>query len=271
MRTLPTLRDRGGGVMQSTVDWRSGIPILMYHAFAFADEAATHYLVPRRRLAQHLAWLKGRGYQGLTLVELAQALRHGQPLPQRAVVITIDDGYRDNLTVAAPLLEHYGYPVTLFMVSDRVGLCNDWDRAGVLAGRPLLDWASLRSLASAGWTIGHHGRSHRRLIGCDQATASIEIIHGRAELEAGLGRAVETFAYPHGDYDAVSQHVVAEADFTAVATTQSGLNRSTTSRLALRRADVGGEYGLVRFILTVVTGWTLRRPARAALWRRLRR
>src|SRR5262249_34782552 len=80
-----------------------GVPVLMYHAFSETDEG-DRYVISRRSFASQLRLLAMLRYRVISFEELAQTLREGKPPPPRSVVLTIDDGYRDNLEIALPLL-----------------------------------------------------------------------------------------------------------------------------------------------------------------------
>lgn len=125
-----------------------GVPILAYHGVR-ADDAVPGALDNRRRLhvpralfARHLEWLAAR-FRPLPLSEVAAALRAGRGLPSRAAVVTFDDGYRDVLTQALPLLRARGVPAAVFVLTgdDARPLWQDRLEAALEASaRPSLRW-----------------------------------------------------------------------------------------------------------------------------------
>jgi peptidoglycan/xylan/chitin deacetylase (PgdA/CDA1 family) len=99
---------------------RKGAPaILMYHRVAAVQQDPWDLAVSPDTFEQQLAYLK-RNNTTMALDKLVQGLRGGK-LPDNAVAITFDDGYRDNLVQAKPLLAHYGLPATLFLATGLVG------------------------------------------------------------------------------------------------------------------------------------------------------
>ena len=99
--------------------------VLMYHrvlprAEAVRDGVEPGMYVAPETFARHLSWLETY-FRVLPLQEIVVRLGAGQPLPPGACAITFDDGWRDNLTFAAPELERRGLPATVFVVSERVG------------------------------------------------------------------------------------------------------------------------------------------------------
>jgi peptidoglycan/xylan/chitin deacetylase (PgdA/CDA1 family) len=116
-----------------------------------------------------------------------------------AVALTFDDGYRNFVEHALPLLLRYHIPATLFAVSGYCGQTKTW-RPHAEAGRdqPLLSWAELRDIAAAGISIGGHSVHHLDLSALPDDQALAEMRDCRNEIEDRLGRPVTTFAYPYG-------------------------------------------------------------------------
>ena len=112
-------------------------------------------------------------------------------------VLTFDDAYQDFLDVAWPMLVDYGFPATVFVVTDRIGKTSDWD-ADLGEPRPLLDWRSIRRLHDAGVDIGSHTSHHRALTTMSPREVLAERVENRRVLEAALGRPVQAIAYPFG-------------------------------------------------------------------------
>jgi peptidoglycan/xylan/chitin deacetylase (PgdA/CDA1 family) len=119
-------------------------------------------------------------------------------LPERAALITFDDGYRSVLEVALPSLERFGYPAVLFVPTDFVGGTNLFD-AESEPEEPLCDWDDLRELKRRGVAVESHGASHRTFSELTPSERAAELDRSKAALEAELGRAVQLFAYPYGD------------------------------------------------------------------------
>jgi peptidoglycan/xylan/chitin deacetylase (PgdA/CDA1 family) len=120
---------RGGGL--HLVRWwhRKGLRILMYHRFSDASALAAQCAHIRRH------------YHPVPMSQVAFWLKTGEPLRANALAVTIDDGYRDFLTVAHPVFREYGIPVTVFVVTDfldgKLWLWTDHVQyAHRLAGRP---------------------------------------------------------------------------------------------------------------------------------------
>jgi SAM-dependent methyltransferase len=106
------------------------MPILTYHRIADDGPAAlARYRLPLREFDDQLRWLCDNGFTGVSLSMLRSAIWENGTLPERPVMITFDDGYKDILTAALPILRGHGFPATVFVVTDAVGGHADWDGA----------------------------------------------------------------------------------------------------------------------------------------------
>jgi len=248
------------GVRQAAPDrdtWRRMMqrtPILMYHAFGRSGEPSSRFILPARRFAWQMAWLKRLRYRVLSLEEFLCYRREFRLLPARSVVITIDDGYADNYSVAYPILRRYGFPATIFLVSDNVGDANRWDKQGLLAGRPLMSWAEIRDMLHSDVAFGAHTRTHPRLTTISPDRARDEIEGSRAELERELGVPVRFFSYPFGAYDATVSSIAEQVGFEGACSTRIGLNTLASPNFELRRSEVRGTDSIARFVLGLWLG-----------------
>ena len=240
----------------------NGTPILMYHAFGKPGEPPSRYILPAHRFAQQMAWLKRLGYHVLGLEDYLRDRLEGRLPPARSVVITIDDGYADNYSVAYPIIQRYGFPVTIFLVSGHVGDANRWDETGLLRNRALMSWAEIREMMKGGVSFGAHTRTHPVLTSVSQDLARAEITGSRAELEQGLGRPIQLFSYPHGKFDAVTRSIVEQAGFLGACSVRTGMNSPATPESELRRTEVYGTDSILRFVLSLWLGDDLLPPRR---------
>ena len=103
------------------------LSILMYHMICDTDSSLERrFACSPRRFATHLRALRKHGYTPVSLARVEDHVAGRSPLPQKAVAITLDDGYADNLTNAWPVLEQEQFPATVFVAVDSVGGQNDW-------------------------------------------------------------------------------------------------------------------------------------------------
>jgi glycosyltransferase involved in cell wall biosynthesis/peptidoglycan/xylan/chitin deacetylase (PgdA/CDA1 family) len=236
--------------------WRrltGGVVILMYHALARRGEPASRFVVPARRFARQLRWLRFRGYTVLGLDEYVRhRLEHSLP-PPRSVVITLDDAYADNAELAHPLLRRHGLTATIFAVSRRMGQLNDWSPGAEVQGRQLMTWEQAAELRRDGIELGAHTRTHASLPGLAPEELADEIAGSRADLEERLGP-IRHFAYPYGRLDDDAVRAVEEAGFASACGIEESRNSPGTPAFALRRVEIHGTDSLLRFALTLALG-----------------
>jgi peptidoglycan/xylan/chitin deacetylase (PgdA/CDA1 family) len=134
-----------------------------------------------------------------------------------------------------PILEHFGYKATLFVVAGRVGQTADWLGPLGEGQRPMLDWPALRDLASRGIEIGAHTMSHPQLDILPPALAKQEITDSKALLERELAHPVSAFAYPHGYANPTIRALVAAAGFHTACRVRHALSATSENRFALSR------------------------------------
>lgn len=202
----------------------SNIPILMYHHVAMVPEGQQKqrdlYVTPKA-FARQMKLLKTLGFQGMSMTQARPYLN--REAEDKVAVITLDDGYTDNLDNALPVLQQYGFSATCYAVSAAPGNVNHWDTKSVKAIRqPLMDAGQLLEWQAAGMEIGAHTRTHPHLTHSSDKALVEEIHTCKAELEDILGREVTQFCYPYGDHDERVVAAVRDAGFTDATTTVRG-------------------------------------------------
>lgn len=198
--------------------------ILTYHSVGERDHEMN---VSARAFRGQMKWLA----ENVQVCSLAQAVQG-----EGVVAITFDDGYRDNLNIAAPVLAEFGLSATVFVVAGRVGmrLAHDHD----IETGALMTWEEIRELESMGWSIGGHSLTHRRLSRLSAAEQAIEIRACTRLLEHNLGHAIEAFAYPYGsslDFDQRSKDLVKENGYSFALSNRYGVVERDADRWSLRR------------------------------------
>jgi len=165
---------------------RPGLRILNYHSVGghALEDAKGIFSISQLRFHSHIHLLANM--EDCRTVPL-QPLGLSQQTLQ--VAVTFDDGYQDNLRVAAPILIEHGIPFTVFVSSDFIKNRT----TGFLTQEELRELAGL-----PGVTIGAHGKSHRPLIACNDMELQMELSSSKHYLEDLLGRSVTAVAYPFG-------------------------------------------------------------------------
>jgi peptidoglycan/xylan/chitin deacetylase (PgdA/CDA1 family) len=229
-------------------EWRRlarGVPVLLYHAFG-DDE--NRFVVSARVFARQLRVLSLLGWRLIDYDEYATTLAAGTLPPPRTAVLTIDDGYRDNAEIAAPILERHGFAASIFLVSGRLGKDNDWSSDAPLQGRPMLSADDAARLVARGVGIGAHTVTHPPLPDCDDDALVEEIAESKRSLEAALARPVRTFAYPYGRVDERTVEAVRRAGFVSACTTEPRLARPDDDPFLVPRIEIEHGDSVRRFL-----------------------
>lgn len=221
----------------------------MYHYISVPPADADIYrrdlsVTPADFEAQ-LAWLRSQGYQSITLNDLVYHLSLGWPLPDRPVILTFDDGYRDNYTNAFPLLEKYGYVGTFFLVT-----------APIDFGDPAyMSWEMVKEMHRAGMDFQPHGYRHFDLHGKDIDFLIFEILAPKEAIEARIGETTYFFSYPSGSYDHQTVAVLQSAYFWGAVITEQGATHTSDALFELPRVRIRGGHTIQDFVDLMAYDW----------------
>jgi peptidoglycan/xylan/chitin deacetylase (PgdA/CDA1 family) len=220
--------------------------------------------------AEQMAALRECKLNPIRFGEVPAALSNGRS----GVAITIDDGLADAAENARPILAQLGMTATLFVPSGYVGGHSQWLR-GADAGRPMLSWKAIESLAQDGFEIGSHGRMHLAADVNEPEVVELDARASRLELEDHIGRPVTSFAYPFGYHSPAAQRAVRTAGFRQACAVGDLPARAGDNRWALPRLQVGNH--TTPEALMAMVEWRPRPPAQAwprskqGIWRLGRR
>ncbi|WP_368165313.1 polysaccharide deacetylase family protein [Aeromonas sp. R6-2] len=221
--------DRLESVYQDAVveTLRREMPVIMYHRFIdHESEKGVHGTwIPAAMFEKHLKLLKRLGYETLTFRDLAEkGFIHRLEYGKKYLMITVDDGYLDNLTRMLPLLEKYGYKAVVYVVTGEDH--NRWDvehPTNPDTRVPLMNSDQLKALVASGHVeIGGHTLTHPRLSQLSSDQQAHEIGENKRQLEALLGHPLLSFAYPYGDLNEGAKAQTIAAGYRYVVATNSG-------------------------------------------------
>ncbi len=221
------------------------VPVLVYHGISksYIDKRT----VPKALFEVQMSFLQRAGFRPITSSALLHSLKYGTEVPNRSVVLTFDDGYRDFLVNAWPILAKYCLPSTVFIITDFVGR---WDSFNVHSGRAkrLLAWNDIRQLASLGVCIGSHSCTHRHLTSLSIREQESEVICSKEKLEDKLGEKVEFFAYPYSDTNLQLVNLVQRTRYSGA----FGSYSNWTDIFKIPRIPIGPSDHLLRFRLKLL-------------------
>lgn len=206
------------------------VPILMYHVTTDppANAPFPDLYVRASEFADQMQALKQAGYVAVTQQEVWDFWHRGGPLPARAVVVSIDDGYHSNYANARPVLRRLGWPAVLNL---KVGNLHE-PTYGLTPGQ-------VRALIADGWEIDSHTIEHPDLTTVDAATLAREVAESRRRLQKAFGVPVNFFCYPAGRYDDAVIAAVQQAGYLAATTVNPGLAEpAEADRFVLNRVRV---------------------------------
>ena len=229
------------------------VPILMYHNIAVAPKGVglRGLYVSPRRFARQMALLHWLGYRGLSMSAALPYLRGERE--GKVAVITLDDGYRDNFECALPVLLHYGYTATCYVVSAAIGTDNHWDAQQLGTHKPLMNLNELCRWRDAGMEVGAHSRHHPHLPELSESELDDEVAGSRRELEGLLAVPVTQFCYPYGAAGLREREAARRAGFAAAVTVRRGRAQPGGDLFDLPRVMVGGHHAPHVFPLQLLT------------------
>jgi glycosyltransferase involved in cell wall biosynthesis/peptidoglycan/xylan/chitin deacetylase (PgdA/CDA1 family) len=234
---------------------RSRVVVVYYHRIGRPDVLTK----PPDEFARDLEFYKSH-YQCLSLSELCRRLRSGDRFNRRSVVITFDDGYRDNFTGAVPVLRAAGLTATFFVATGFIGTSKEFphDQRSTLASRPpaipsrpKLDWDDLRAMEAEGFEVGSHTINHTNLGAAALPELEVEVRGSLDTLNKELGAKPRPFSFPWGkpsDISAAAINAVERAGYYSASSAYGGTNTYGASPLEVRRIDAGnGNIGRLAF------------------------
>jgi peptidoglycan/xylan/chitin deacetylase (PgdA/CDA1 family) len=214
-------------------DTKNGFRVLMYHSVTSEVAAFDSYqmTVPKGMFLWQMGFLHSSGYNVISCETAADMLARKEKIPPKTVLITFDDGYRDNLTNALPILKKYNFNATIFLTTGRIE-----------KGKGFLGWEDLKFLLpDKTFSFGCHTSSHKKLGGADRETLEAEILLPKKMLEDKLGAAVNIFAYPFGCYGTFDDNTISfvgSAGYKAAFTTIAGFNDGNANAFRLKRTRI---------------------------------
>ena len=211
----------------------SGVVLLYHHV---ADDTPVVTSITIAQFERHLETIEENGYEVVPLEMLTQTSLKSFSLDKK-LSITFDDGYKNILTNAFPLLKKRGWPFTIFVSTKFVGISKSY-----------LSWEDLDYLERNGATIGNHTHSHGHLVrlgpneteGDWLARVESEIITAR-EILNEKGHNSQIFAYPYGEYNEKVRNIVGKLGMMGFGQ-HSGAIGPASDPLILPRFPLAGVY-----------------------------
>jgi len=217
------------------------VPILLYHDFSKTRSSKMKVL--ESSFEAQMRFLKENDYHVITLDQFLNFMEYKEQIPEKSVVITIDDGWKSLYTIAYPILKKYNYPATLFVYTDFIG------------GNKALTWNQIRELAEYGFDIQCHTKTHRYLTKIKEGetfkqffeSVEKELTYPKKLLKKKIDRDCNCLAYPYGKTSSLVAAMLKKYGYRAAFTVTRGGNPFYLHNYNINRSAIYGQYDLEKF------------------------
>ncbi len=211
--------------------------ILLYHHVATDTPPSTS--ISPDDFRAHLDYLRDNNFNVLPLDEMIEGLKNGVALPDKAVVISFDDGYSSIYDTAFPMLQEYGFPFTLFLSTGPT----DQGQSNYLT------WGQIRELSDAGVIIANHMVEHPYMLDrLDNESDSewltrreMELLQAEQRILDETGQTHRYLAYPYGEFNPEIKELLAKHGFVGFAQNSGAINNNSDF-LSLPRYPLASIY-----------------------------
>jgi len=213
------------------------IRILLYHSIGVihpADDLGIR--IETERFRSQMSLLR-KGYAVCGLDEAVGFILQRRPAPAGAVVITFDDGYKDNLDTALPILDEAGFKAAFFVTVGYIGSVKTSPRRDWQSWR-CMDKSDLGELTRRGHIVGSHGMTHLDMTKLDEDKRREELSRSKEAIALLAGKEAEFFSYPYGLFDDSIAALARDAGYKAACTTVTGPNTDQAGLYSLKRIEI---------------------------------
>jgi len=207
------------------------IPTLMYHRVQSKEAAVankqTNISVYTDVFKSQMEYLKGKGYNTITMNDLINFFDAGTPVPAKSILLTFDDGYQDFYTDAYPILSGFGFKSTVFIPT------------GLMQNPGYLTWGEISGM-SGSVLFANHTWSHKS-VATQEPIMQREISTADNQLSDHGLNSPKVFAYPYGPDSVPAENYLTSLNYKAAFTTQNGNILCKKQRLSLPRIRVGNS------------------------------
>lgn len=215
------------------------IPVLMYHQFLKHKDINTKIktFVTVEQFETQLKILKFLGYETITFKELERIGLENR-FQKKYIILTVDDGYKNNYDIMFPLLKKYNMKAVIFLVSDEK--YNRWDVEKFGEKKlELMSSKEINEMISSGLIeFGGHTLTHCDFHNIGIMEAKKEIVENKKKLEEKYGIVLTTFAYPYGHLTEEIKKIVKEAGYTYAVSTDTGSGNIEDDKYEIRRSGI---------------------------------
>lgn len=233
--SAPSPAGNGSSGLQSG-SGHSGIPVLCYHDIMLPAQKGSinnSLVITTDVFDREMADLKNAGYSVIGMEALRQYLTHGGDASKK-VVLTFDDGYKQNAALAAPILRKYGFTATVFVIACHL---DEPDQPVNLKTFFPLQYVSRKDVSGASDVLTFASHTYNMHVNLKNVENSAKIENDLVRSRQALGGTVY-FAYPLGKYNARVENLLREAGFTMAFTTRRARAHPSESLLEIPRIEI---------------------------------
>jgi peptidoglycan/xylan/chitin deacetylase (PgdA/CDA1 family) len=299
---------------------KSQVAILMYHRVGPKNDNWSLESLDPQSFLKHMEYFS-RKFELISLNELVRYIRQRKSLPEKAVVITFDDGYRDNYLYAYPIIKKHNIPTTIFLTTGHIGtnrlfwwdkvsyivkhttvnklnlgefgsyiLSSDVDKSLInititeklkkitedekqflmeklliasnvldipseVGKNLILSWEHVKEMMNGGIDFGAHSVNHPILTNMPLEQAKWEIMQSMQNIEEKLGKKVDGFSYPNGDFNSAISKFIQDSGFSwAVTVSPNKLISSKDNPYELSRIGIFEDFTRFKFMFCGLLG-----------------
>jgi peptidoglycan/xylan/chitin deacetylase (PgdA/CDA1 family) len=219
------------------------VPVLSYHQFSL--DKSNRMTVTAGSFEEQMKFLKENGYRVITMDQLFDFLQLRGQIPQKSVVITIDDGWRSAYEIAFPILRKYGFPATLFVYTDLISSSNS----------KTLSWDLIKEMQSGGFDIQCHSKTHVNMteLGANESFRNYterinsELDESSKIFKNRLNKECKYFAYPYSDTNSIVVSLLKRKGFRGAFTVDRDANPFFIGDYRVNRSMIYGDFDINKF------------------------
>lgn len=215
-----------------------GFAILEYHQVTneAVDPDFERYNVPPAEFSEQLDYLQANGYTTITLQDFMRAVHGKATLPPKPIVLTFDDGYKDNYTTMLPILEAHEMTAVVYVITNELGKKN------------YMSLDELKDMQRRGIEIGSHTADHLPLTSMTAVEQLYQIQASKRFLEWSGLATIYSLSYPNGAFTDELTEILRREQYLTAVTGEAGLNTLTTNPYELYRVNIRKpRFGLTEF------------------------
>jgi peptidoglycan/xylan/chitin deacetylase (PgdA/CDA1 family) len=204
--------------------------ILVYHTIEpksnkKESKMQRHYHITPENFRAQMRYLKENGYSVISMKDYVGYLNSQNNVPEKSVVLTFDDGWKNQYTYAYPILKEFGYTATFYIITK------------VTDGKTYMSWNDIIDLDKNGMNIESHTQTHPNLTKIDAIKAQEELTLSKKTLEEKLGHPISMVAYPYYGNNPAVQKMVANAGYASARAGWTGTKNSKDTLFVLQSQE----------------------------------